>query len=118
MREHTQHYHKMINSGRWRKLRAACIARDRGLCQDCLAVGRVVRATEVHHIEPVEWAGTEGGRERRMFDAANLVCLCRDCHHARHRELQSGNAEARKLRQIERALARAAELTTPGGIFN
>lgn len=106
-------YRKLINTARWRRLRAQVLARDAHLCQDCLLKHRATRATEVHHIEPVDWAATEDGKTRRMFDTNNLVSLCHQCHSARHLLLMSCNAEARKERQIERALKLAEELARP-----
>jgi 5-methylcytosine-specific restriction endonuclease McrA len=43
----------------------------------CLSAGCPRTATEVHHRVPVAQGGA-------MFDAANLVSLCRDCHRAAH----------------------------------
>mgnify|MGYP002508361551 CR=1 FL=1 len=42
----------MLNTTRWRKLRALHLARH-PFCADCAAEGVVTPATEVHHIRPV-----------------------------------------------------------------
>ena len=80
-------YRKMINSGRWLRLRSTVMRRQRGLCDDCLAQGKVSFAQCVHHIRPVEWAKTPEEMELRMFDPSNVVALCESCHKVRHYEL-------------------------------
>lgn len=94
-------YRKLIQSTRWRRLRADALHRACGLCEDCKARGVVRAATEVHHIEPVERGVSAAAMERLMFDPRNLVALCHGCHANRHAELMSHN------RERSRALARA-----------
>jgi hypothetical protein len=62
-----------MSSRPWERLRQQVLARDRYLCQRCLAFGRVTRATEVDHVIPLE----QGGRED---DSRNCQSLCHDCH--------------------------------------
>lgn len=94
-------YRRLIQSTRWRRLRADVLHRACGLCEDCRARGVVRAATEVHHIEPVERGVSAAAMERLMFDPRNLVALCHGCHANRHAELMSHN------RERSRALARA-----------
>lgn len=94
-------YRRLIQSTRWRRLRADVLHRACGLCEDCKARGVVRAATEVHHIEPVERGVSAAAMERLMFDPRNLVALCHGCHANRHAELMSHN------RERSRALARA-----------
>ena len=53
-------------------IRALILRRDCGLCQDCLAKGRITIATEVDHIKALTNGGTN--------EYSNLVSLCHDCH--------------------------------------
>lgn len=108
---HRDFYRKMINSGRWRATRAMVLQRDRGLCVDCAACRRYTIATEVHHVRPVEWERTRGAMSQLMFDPANLVSLCHDCHRLRHAELASSDREKQKERAEIRLLQRYEELT-------
>lgn len=83
-------YRRLINSPRWRRAREAKLRRQ-PLCEDCLASGRAVMATEVHHVVPLSRGRSYGEMERLAFDPANLRSLCRDCHAAAHRRLSSSS---------------------------
>ena len=65
-------YHTAV----WRRLRVLALQRDRSLCQKCLKNKRIKRATEVHHVVPVE------SSPELALELANLESLCRDCHEA------------------------------------
>lgn len=107
-------YRRMINSARWQRLRNAVLRDSCGLCFDCRQLRRLnVAATEVHHIEPVEWITDAEKMERRMFDPSNLVALCHRCHVQRHKELHSH--DRRRTGQLNRArlLATLDALETP-----
>lgn len=75
-------YHKAA----WKRLRAAALQRDQGMCQECmrrLRAGygiRPRRATMVHHIEPVS------ERPDLALRLDNLVSLCDECHNRMHPE--------------------------------
>ena len=56
----------------WRKARAAALARDDYLCQDCLVKGRATPATQVDHVIPK----AKGGGD----ELDNLRSLCRTHH--------------------------------------
>lgn len=56
----------------WVKLRNSIMLRDKGLCQPCLAAGKVAPATEVDHIVPK----AEGGSDY----PGNLQAICNACH--------------------------------------
>lgn len=67
----------------WRKLRVVALQRDHYLCQACLKKHRFTKATEVHHIKPLEDFPELG------LDLDNLMSLCWQCHeetkdHGRH----------------------------------
>jgi len=48
-------------------------------CVQCLAGGRAVAGSAVHHVETVEAA------PGRKLDPTNLRTLCRECHSALHK---------------------------------
>ena len=62
----------------WRRCRNYVIARDNGLCQHCLADGRITPFDDVDHIK----SHFRGGK---FFDMDNLQCLCRMCHDKKTR---------------------------------
>ena len=55
----------------WRKIRARFLA-EHPLCEQCRKEGRLTKATEVHHIVPLDHGGTH--------DESNLMALCKPCH--------------------------------------
>ena len=58
---------------KWKKIRAAALARDRPLCQDCLErEGRVTPAAQVDHVIPKAKGGSD--------ELSNLRSLCREHH--------------------------------------
>ena len=58
----------------WPRLRRRVLARDRHQCADCKRQG--LKRVEVHHLKHLHEGGTD--------DLENLICLCYDCHRARH----------------------------------
>lgn len=73
---------KFYGSKRWQDCRAIAIKRDRYLCVDCLAEGRLTAAEEVHHI--IELTADNVEDDSVSLNLDNLVSLCRECHRARH----------------------------------
>lgn len=75
---------KDINSGsgsnEWRKLRQAVKERDL-CCKLCWSKGVYSPAEECHHIVPREYC-----EEDQVFDAANCIMLCIECHHQIHND--------------------------------
>lgn len=59
----------------WDKIRAYILARDKHLCQPCLAKQRPTPATQVDHITPKAKGGTD--------DEDNLQAICGPCHDAK-----------------------------------
>lgn len=113
-------YHKMLNTTRWRKLRALHLARH-PFCADCAAEGVVTPATEVHHIRPVSMERDPARMERLAFDAGNLAGLCHACHVKRHERMGKGTAEENARRQRAEAdlfARRFYGTQTPGGCFS
>lgn len=78
----------------WRRLRVQALQRDHYLCQACLRGRRIKKATEVHHIKPVD------EHPELALELSNLTSLCWDCHElTKHRPKQS--AAIGKARIIE-----------------
>ena len=65
-------YNHYLNSEHWKVLRQKVLNRDDETCQDC---GEY--ATDIHHLT-YENVGNEA--------LADLVSLCRKCHHRKHRK--------------------------------
>ncbi len=84
-------YHRLLNTSRWRELRARQLS-CHPLCEDCMKMGLIIPATEVHHVVPVESAGDRERMTRLAYDPGNLVSLCPTCHTERHRQLRSHSA--------------------------
>ena len=83
------HYIKMINSNKWKLLRA----KSNPVCEVCEANNRSTLATEVHHTVPVESVPHELGMRQLMFDYNNLQSLCHSCHSDAHRRAFSHSKE-------------------------
>jgi 5-methylcytosine-specific restriction endonuclease McrA len=71
---------KFYGTEKWKRKRAAILARDKYQCQICKRYGRMRQATEVHHIVHLE------DDPSRALDSSNLISLCRACHAAQHPE--------------------------------
>lgn len=77
------------HSKEWKRLRKAALARDNGMCVDCMdrmraGIGiRPNRATMVHHVIP------RSERPDLELVLENLVSLCDQCHEKRHPERRS-----------------------------
>lgn len=69
----------------WRKARGIVIARDNGLCQQCLKEERIVPGVIVDHITPLkqDWS------KRLALD--NLWLLCQSCHNKKTGRERAGN---------------------------
>lgn len=67
----------------WKHLRAS-VLRERPLCSECEAKGRVTPAKLVDHIVPVVDAPD------RMYDATNLQPLCQSCHNRKTADERKG----------------------------
>lgn len=74
---------KIYNSEKWRRLRAWKFTCD-PLCEECLKVGKIVKAEDIHH--KVSFMSTEDIQERirLAYDFDNLQSLCKKCHQKKH----------------------------------
>ena len=90
-----EEYNRMIHTSKWLRLRRDVLTRH-PLCQRCEASEepRLVPATEVHHVKPVEEAFTHAERMARMYDAGNCMALCHDCHVKVHTEMGRSGKDA------------------------
>ena len=77
--------HKRGYGKEWDKARRLALQRDNGLCQPCLAAGRVTRASQVDHIKPKAHGGTD--------ELSNLQSICKDCH-----DIKTAEDEGRSLK--------------------
>ena len=74
-----KYYNK--GSSDWETLSKKCKQRAGYKCQSCGKDFNNMRfLLEAHHIIPL----SSGGRNT----LSNLICLCRSCHHKRHREMR------------------------------
>lgn len=104
MKKKDSRYYRMIQSTRWRELRAEKL-NSYPCCEMCLEKGYYVPATEVHHRTPCETAATEAEMEHLMFTFGNLQSLCHACHQEVHRHLESRSRteiEARNAARTQR----------------
>lgn len=112
-------YVRLINSTRWRRLRAATLA-EHPLCVRCKERGLLTPASEVHHRQPVETGRNFIEKHRLAYDPANLMPLCHECHRREHDTLGKHSAEERDNRKEMRLQAFASRFLgaeTPGGQF-
>ena len=63
---------------RWEMLRQSVLRRDGYMCQDRKRYGKMVQATQVHHIFPREQF------PQFQWCAWNLIALCNDAHNEMH----------------------------------
>jgi 5-methylcytosine-specific restriction endonuclease McrA len=76
---------RLYASSEWKEIQRNVYARDNYRCVHCGSGKTGPKSIHAHHIRP--WAGNKALR----FDMANLVTLCRDCHHWVH---SSANSES------------------------
>ena len=112
MYRHSTTYNRLINSTRWRAIRAQQLA-EHPFCELCAKKGVYYQtgATEVHHIIPVDSARTEEEAERLAYDTSNLMSLCHKCHSDLHKAEHSHSCKSHQKR-AEEELARWIEGVT------
>ena len=83
---HDKQADPFYSTGRWRRVRAAALARDHGLCRDCVEIylrnptHKVSTADVVHHLRP------RRTHPELELDLDNLISLCDTHHERRHPE--------------------------------
>lgn len=81
-------YFDLLNTRRWRNLRAAYLA-EHPLCEDCIeAAGRTRTAEEVHHVEEILSGENYDEMAALAYDPANLRALCQYHHKLRHHRIR------------------------------
>jgi len=89
-------YRRIITGKKWQELRGMKMLKNAidngGFCEQCVknyftGRPRPRKATEVHHIVPIETAHTREEMETLAYDENNLIALCSECHHEAHRQL-------------------------------
>ena len=92
-------YQKLLNSKRWKELRAWKLRQTEGYCEICYREGwRGIDAlaVDIHHIVPVESVIDQGeeAMKRVCFNPANLMALCVRHHVEIHQQACSHTKEA------------------------
>ena len=100
-------YQRLLNSKRWRELRAWKLTQTRGYCEICYREGwrgLDAMAVDVHHIVPVESVIDQGeeAMARVCFDPNNLMALCIKHHSASHKDMGKDTAESVQRRKMMR----------------
>lgn len=105
-------YQRLLNSKRWKLLRAEVFRRANGLCELCKAEGFITAGVDVHHIRPVEQAKTVQEMERLAYNPANCQLLCVACHIKVHQDMRTHTKEKVKENKA-RARRRFLEANDP-----
>ena len=92
-------YQKLLNSKRWKELRAWKLRQTEGYCEICYREGwRGIDAlaVDIHHIVPVESVIDQGeaAMARVCFNPNNLMALCVRHHVEIHQQSGSHTKEA------------------------
>ena len=107
-------YQRLLNSKRWRQVKAYVDARAEGLCERCKREGFITPGVDHHHIVPMESANPDDPKamERLAFAVNNIELLCVPCHIKTHQEMRSHSKEKVKENK-ERARRRFMEANDP-----
>lgn len=102
-------YQKLLNSKRWKELRAWKLRQTEGYCEICYAEGwRGIDAlaVDIHHIVPVESVIDQGDEamKRVCFNPANLMALCVRHHCEIHQQAGSHTKEAVEERKQKKRI--------------
>ena len=85
--------------------RARRLRRTNGLCEHCLAIGRVVPATVVNHIKPLAHGGSD--------DDDNTENVCRE-----HDKIETAKQFDHKVTADGRGIGRSGRPTNPDHPWN
>ena len=102
-------YQKLLNSKRWKELRAWKLAQTQGYCEICYAEGwRGIDAlaVDIHHKIPVESVIDQGeaAMARVCYDPNNLMALCVRHHVEIHQQAGSHTKEAVEERKQKKRI--------------
>lgn len=87
IKEHNAKWNRYYQNKGWKRLRDWFMSTHL-ICEDCMFEGRSVPAANCHHRVPFSWFVDDKDRMTALLDEDNLVALCEDCHHKRHKELK------------------------------
>jgi len=102
-------YIKIINSQRWKILRANALA-SQPFCEECEKMGVYTLAECVHHKKPVEDGRDEAEMIALAYDPENLQPLCRKHHDEIHNRMGSHSHQHSKAAAEARNEAQAANI--------
>ena len=102
-------YQKLLNSKRWKELRAWKLRQTEGYCEICYAEGwRGIDAlaVDIHHKVPVESVIDQGeaAMARVCYDPNNLMALCVRHHVEIHQQAGSHTKEAVEERKQKKRI--------------
>ena len=103
-------YQKLLNSKRWKELRAWKLRQTEGFCEICYAEGwRGVDAlaVDIHHKIPVESVIDQGeaAMARVCYDPNNLMALCIRHHTEIHQAMGKDTKENIQERKAKKRIA-------------
>jgi len=102
-------YQKLLNSKRWKELRAWKLRQTEGYCEICYAEGwRGIDAlaVDIHHKLPVESVIDQGeeAMKRVCYDPNNLMALCVRHHCEIHQQAGSHTKESVEERKHKKRI--------------
>lgn len=103
-------YQKLLNSKRWKELRAWKLAQTQGYCEICYREGwRGIDAlaVDIHHKIPVESVIDQGeaAMARVCYDPNNLMALCIRHHTEIHQAMGKDTKENIQERKAKKRIA-------------
>lgn len=103
-------YQKLLNSKRWKELRAWKLRQTEGYCEICYREGwRGIDAlaVDIHHKVPVESVIDQGevAMARVCYDPNNLMALCIRHHTEIHQAMGKGTKENIQERKAKKRTA-------------
>jgi 5-methylcytosine-specific restriction protein A len=82
---------RLYDTAAWKRLRKRVLRERGGLCEDCLALGRIVLGTDLDHRVALK----DGGEP---LDPANIALRCHPCHSSKTAHQDAGFGNKRKAR--------------------
>lgn len=74
---------EVYNTRTWQNLRKLKLQIS-PLCENCLAISKIIPATQVHHV--ISFMSSKETRISLAYNMENLQSLCVACHHKIHNE--------------------------------
>lgn len=102
MKEYAEKFYKSVA---WKQCRAAYAKSKGGLCEVCLARGRIVPGEIVHH--KIHISPKNINDLNVILDWNNLQLVCRECHAEAHRHDGKENPQRYEVDKFGRVTVRA-----------